>query len=129
MAFVAKKTCLLDGRNHAKTCEERFYAGMCRFAWPHRRSGVTLEQDHAKPIGTRGDCGGGAGGATANNNKVGLGNRLHDLLRTPPRTLVPAPEERGVGNLDSRISLRRACGDAGHLSPALRSPRSKQTPN
>ena len=27
----------------------------------------------------------------------------------------------------SRISLQRACGDAGHLSQALRSPKSKQT--
>ena len=96
MAFVPKKTCLLDGRNHAKTYEERFYAGMRRFAWPHRRTSVTLEQDHAKPIGTRSDCGGGAGEATANNNKVGLRNRLHDLLRRPPRTLVRTPEERGV---------------------------------
>jgi hypothetical protein len=99
MAFVAKKTCLLDGGNHAKTNEERFDAGMCRFAWPHPRSGVALEQEHAEPIGTRGDCGGGAGGAAANNNKVGLRNRLHDLLRRPPRPLVLAPEEHGVGNL------------------------------
>jgi hypothetical protein len=80
MAFVAEKMRRSDGIHYAEALEEGLDPWMRRLARPNPRSDVALEHNDAERIGTRGDCGSGAGRAAANNHKVGFRNRLHSPL-------------------------------------------------